>query len=445
MPKEKLTPTRVAEFSADRESWLRDTMTHLAVRARPGGAKLYFFKSTLAYRDIKICIGEVGAVPLDDARATAQLWQRWVSEGRDPRAVLAEQARERDRAAAARRVEEAAAEQEARRREAPALDAWAAYVESRRPRWSASTLDLHQRVSSEGGQPITRGRCVTADRTTQAGALRPLLLLPLAAIDYTRVAAWLKAETARRPGHAVAAFRLLRGFINWCLSHPDYADQAHADACTARVVRDEVPSIKAKDDCLQREQLRAWFTAVRQIQNPGIAAYLQALLLTGARREELAGLRWEDVGFQWFTLTLKDKVEGERTIPLTPYVGALLAALPRRNKWVFSSLASGSGRLIEFGKPHRRACAAAGIEGLTLHGLRRSFGTLAEWVEVPVGIVAQVMGHKPSATAEKHYRRRPIDLLRQWHTKIEAWMLTEASIEPPTTTTVPGRSLRAVT
>jgi hypothetical protein len=41
------------------------------------------------------------------------------------------------------------------------------------------------------------------------------------------------------------------------------------------------------------------------------------------------------------------------------------------------------------------------------------------------------MGHAPSATAEKHYRVRPLDLLRMWHTKIEAWILTEAGIEQP--------------
>jgi hypothetical protein len=66
---------------------------------------------------------------------------------------------------------------------------------------------------------------------------------------------------------------------------------------------------------------------------------------------------------------------------------------------------------------------------LTLHGLRRSFGTLSEWVEVPVGIVAQIQGHKPSATAEKHYRARPLDLLRLWHTRLEVWLLTEAGVE----------------
>ena len=72
---------------------------------------------------------------------------------------------------------------------------------------------------------------------------------------------------------------------------------------------------------------------------------------------------------------------------------------------------------------------AAGLPHLSLHGLRRSFGTLAEWTETPTGVVAQIMGHKPSALAEKHYRRRPLDLLRMWHTKIEAWMLEQAGIE----------------
>jgi hypothetical protein len=41
------------------------------------------------------------------------------------------------------------------------------------------------------------------------------------------------------------------------------------------------------------------------------------------------------------------------------------------------------------------------------------------------------MGHKPSAIAEKHYRRRHLDLLRIWHARIEAWILEQAGIEQP--------------
>ena len=44
-------------------------------------------------------------------------------------------------------------------------------------------------------------------------------------------------------------------------------------------------------------------------------------------------------------------------------------------------------------------------------------------------VVAQIQGHKPtSATAEKHYTVRPLDLLRVHHEKIEAWILEQAGI-----------------
>ena len=63
-----------------------------------------------------------------------------------------------------------------------------------------------------------------------------------------------------------------------------------------------------------------------------------------------------------------------------------------------------------------------------LHGLRRSFASLTEWLEIPAGVVAQIQGHKPSATAEKHYKRRPLDLLRLHHERIEACMLEQAQV-----------------
>jgi len=152
------------------------------------------------------------------------------------------------------------------------------------------------------------------------------------------------------------------------------------------------------------------------------------LLLTGTRPTELRELQWEDLNWQWKGLTVRDKVEGERVIPLTPYLAHLLAGLPRRGPYVFAGIKEGQ----PMSRPHRylvQACAVAGIEGLTLHGLRRSFGTLSEWLEIPAGVVAQIQGHKPSATAEKHYRVRPLDLLRLHHERIEAWILEQAGVQ----------------
>ena len=144
---------------------------------------------------------------------------------------------------------------------------------------------------------------------------------------------------------------------------------------------------------------------------------------------EVLGLRWEDVNTKWKGISIRDKVEGTREIPATPYVLQLLAALPRRNEWVFSSPTSADGRLTEPNNAHTRACQIAGLDNLTPHGLRRSFKSLTEWLEIPAGVVAQIMGHKPSATAEKHYTVRPLDLLRLHHEKIEAWILEQAGVQ----------------
>ena len=121
-------------------------------------------------------------------------------------------------------------------------------------------------------------------------------------------------------------------------------------------------------------------------------------------------------------------VDGLRVIPLTPYVAHLMATLPRRNEWAFSSTTAASGHLVEPRIAHDKACAIAGLD-VTLHGLRRSFASLCEWIEMPTGIGAQIQGHKPQGVREQHYIRRPLDLLRMWYVKIEAWILAEAGIQ----------------
>lgn len=199
-----------------------------------------------------------------------------------------------------------------------------------------------------------------------------------------------------------------------------------ADPAKTKKARETVRKPSVKKDALLRDQLPAWFDAVCQLQNPVIAAYLQALLRIGARADEVLGLRWDDINTKWRGLIIWDKVEGTRVIPLTPCVWHLLAALPHRNEFVFSSTTAVGGCIVIPRNPHHDACTVAGIDGLTLHGLRRSFKSLTEWLEIPAGVVAQIMGHKPSATAERHYTVCPLDLLRMHHERIETWILEQA-------------------
>ncbi|HUW38097.1 MAG TPA: integrase family protein [Rhodocyclaceae bacterium] len=387
----------------------------LGLRITAADARAYIFETRLHGKTLRLTVGDARTWTVGKAQDEATRLKAMCDQGIDPRQVKADLA-----TAATEKRKEAA------RHDLTVADAWSAYVEARRPKWSARHLADHQNIAHPGGDWVVKRK-----RMTEPGALATLMPLKLAEVDTERVKAWLRDEAARRPTQAALAFRLLRAFLNWCADTPDYHGIAGADACQARIAKNTLPKKAAKTDCLQREQLPGWFAAVRAIGNPVIAAFLQTLLLIGSRREELAGLKWDDVDFRWQALTIRDKVEGQRTIPLTPYVASLLAALPRRNEWVFSSPLAKSGRLMEPSVQHHKACAVAGIEGMTLHGLRRSFGTLTEWVECPAGVVAQLMGHKPSATAEKHYKVRPLDLLRSWHVKIEAWILGQAGIEQP--------------
>jgi len=247
------------------------------------------------------------------------------------------------------------------------------------------------------------------------------------------VESWAAREAASRPTSARLAWRLLKGFLSWCSEQPAFAPALMGNPAETKKIRESLGKAGVKQDVLQREQLAAWFAATRQLGNPVTAAYLQTLLLTGARPGEVLEMQWSDLNLKWKGLTIRDKVEGERTIPLTPYVHQLLTALPRRSEWVFSSAISAPDKILKpMSKPHQmhdRACSIAGIDGLTLHGLRRSFKSLTEWLECPAGVVAQIMGHKPSATAEKHYTVRPLDLLRVHHERIETWILNQADVQ----------------
>ncbi|MFL9932705.1 integrase family protein [Paraburkholderia sp. RL18-103-BIB-C] len=435
------------------QSFLWDSDTPgLGLRVTAAGSKAYIFQGKLGGATVRVTIGSPDSWPIETqyrkvdgerredvrgARQEARRLQTLIDSGIDPREHAAgERAAHEERQA------------EARRRDATFGEAWEVYVEARKPRWSERHYRDHVQYADEGGRPRKRG-----DGLTVAGPLATLRPLKLSGFTGERIAAWLESEAAERPTMAALSFRLLRGFIRWAADTPTYRGVIPADAYKARSVKDAVPRVRAKEgDCLQREQLPVWFEAVRDIGNPVIRTYLQALLLTGARREEMAALRWDDVDFQWRSLAIADKVEaGGRVIPLTPYLHFLLLDLKRINDtppnvrgletlkrrgetwtpspWVFASRTSADGKIAEPRIAHKQALAAAGLPHVSLHGLRRSFGTLSEWVECPVGVVAQIQGHKPSAIAEKHYRRRPLDLLRMWHDKIEAWVLGQARIQ----------------
>ena len=427
MAKIAFTAGRVSGFKCPpdkKQAFMWDvTAPGLGLRTTPAGKPAYVFQGVYQGKDIRLTIGSPAAWSIPDAQAKARELQRLIDEGKDPRDL------KREAVAATKAQAEAliAAAAEAASQAVTMGEAWGAYVAERTPHWGDLHRNDHARLTRAGGEAAkrgTRGRGVTV-----AGPLHPLLALPLRDLTAPVIEAWAAHEAQTRPTAARLAWRLLKAFLGWCAEQPEYAPVLPSvNPAKTKKAREALGKAKAKDDSLLKEQLPAWFAAVRNIGNPAVSAYLQTLLLTGARPGEVLAMRWDDLNTQWRGLTIRDKVEGERVIPLTPYVWHLLAALPRRNEFVFASTRNKDTPLTEPNHAHDKACKVAAIDALTLHGLRRSFGTLSEWLEVPAGVVAQIQGHKPSATAEKHYRVRPLDLLRVHHERIEAWILEQAGI-----------------
>ncbi len=403
------------------QAFLRDTKAPgLRVRVTNTGAKSFVFEAKLDRQTIRRTIGDVRDWSLDAARTEARRLAVMIDGGTDPREL--ERQKDADKAA-----QTAIDKAEANANHLTAFEAWQAYIEARTPKWGERHCADHVKLSRPGGELVKRGTHGKMVPGT-AGPLAPLLALPLRDLTATVVQQWAEREGQTRPTQARLAWRLLKAFLSWCNEEPAYSGiVAGVNAAKTKKARESLGKPGIKQDALLKEQLPAWFEHVRQIQNPVNSAYLQVLLLTGARPGEVLALRWDDINTQWRGLSIRDKVEGERTIPLTPYVSHLLHALPRRNQWVFSGVDTDSP-LSRPAQTHERACKAAGLV-LTLHGLRRSFKSLTEWLEIPAGVVAQIMGHKPSATAEKHYTVRPLDLLRVHHEKIEAWILEQAGVK----------------
>lgn len=442
MERVRLTLERIAAFACPdgkQQAFLWDSeVTGLAIRVTASGAKSFIFESKLNRKTIRITLGDVRAWVLTSvwtgrgeerreiqrgAREEASRLKVIVDNGQDPRQVKADILAEAQAARDAGQAAAAALLVQEIRESVTVGDVWPAYVVARAPQWGGLHLRDHVKAMQPGGEPTK-----FVGKLSTPGALASLANTRLIDLTPELIADWAQVEGKQRPTRARLALRLLRAFIFWCAEHPSYKGIMTGNAAQSKSAREVLGKPQKKDDVIQREQLTAWFSAVRQIGNQVISAYLQILLLTGARREELAALKWTDVDFQWMSIRLHDKVEDFRMVPLTPYVALLMAGLPRRNEWVFSSPSAASGYLADPRVAHNQACAIAGLK-MTLHGLRRSFATLAEWVEMPSGIAAQIQGHAPQGVREQNYIRRPLDLLRKWHIKIEDWILEQAGIE----------------
>lgn len=393
----------------------------LRLRLTKAGGKHWQFETRLrSGRLFTRALGEWPAISIDLARREAHRLRGLTEQGIDPREVEAR--------AEAQRAAEAA---EAAAQSVTVDEAWTRYLAEGKPArkdaWKPRYRADLEAMAAPGGQTKKRGQGLTLP-----GPLHPLLALRLADVNEDTLKQWFDEQALRSRHQATRALRMFQGFIRWCSARKEFRGLADRNATKAPAIVESLPRLKRRTDALEAAQVKGWWQGVDQLANRTASIYLRALLLTGARREELAALQWHSVDFQWGKLTLADKVEDTRVIPLTPYLAQLLATLPKSNdekskSFVFASTGK-AGRLTDVRASHAQALKSAGIDHLTIHGLRRSFSLMGEAAGAPAGAIAQIMGHKPSATAEG-YRPRSIDTLRPFAEQIEAHILMLADVQ----------------
>ena len=174
-----------------------------------------------------------------------------------------------------------------------------------------------------------------------------------------------------------------------------------------------------------------------QSGNPYPTAAIKALLLTGCRRSEIMGLRWECVDFERQCLRLSDSKEGKgeaKIVYMNPPVLELLKGLPRLagNPHVIAGERSGA----PFGgldKVWSRVRKAAGLADVRLHDLRHSFASVGAAGGLSLPIIGALLGHK-HATTTARYAHLSADPLRAANdavgARIAAAMSRKADVLP---------------
>jgi integrase len=410
--------------------FLRDTKAPgLRVRAtaistkNPQGLKAFVYEAKLNRQTIRRTIGDVRVWDIEAARMEARRLAVVVRSDKDDPRDLERQ----------RQTANAAAITAATVRAITVGDIWPRYLAEGKPKRKDAfkpryRADL-EAMAGAGGEKKKRGQGVT-----RPGPIFPLLALPLSQVNEDTLKIWFDREVLAGRHQAARALMMFRGFLRWCSSKPEYRAMTNRDAGRAAAILDQLPSTSEnkRTDSVAVAQVPGWWAGVEKLDNRTASVYLKALMLTGARREEVAALKWTDVDFRWRKLTLADKVDKCRVIPLTPYLAQQLATRPRVvgedgvvNPYVFASRTKG-GHISDARASLAKVMLEAGIEKLTIHGLRRTFTRLGRNA-VPAGAVAQIAGHKPSATAEG-YAWMPLDDLRPYAEQIEAHILTKAGV-----------------
>jgi integrase len=183
---------------------------------------------------------------------------------------------------------------------------------------------------------------------------------------------------------ATQTLALIRTVMNW---HATRSDDFVSPVVRgmARTQRSE----QARDRVLSDPELRAIWKADCGM----FGQYVRFLLLTAARRTEVAGMTRDEVeGGDWVLPAARNKTGVELVRPLSRQAQAILDALPKTGAFVWSPNGSGKA-LTNFSNYKTALDKASGVKGWRLHDARRTARSLMSRAGVDKDHAERCLGH----------------------------------------------------
>jgi integrase len=356
-----------------------DDLPRFGIRIKPTGAMAYVVQyRNSASRTRKFALGRVGVLTPDEARQKARRALAAVADGADPSADRRAQRADMTISDLVEHyLDEGPASKPAKK-----ASSWASDASNLR-RHVVPLLGRRQLASLTSDdiqkfqRDVTHGKTRVNEKTRARG----------------------RAIVKGGPAAATRATLVLSAMLQWATDRKFRADNP------GKGVKLNKPT--KRERFLSAAELarlgEAFGKAERQGFNRNSLAILRLLVLTGARRNEIASLQWEHVDFERRALRLPDSKTDAKIVPLGAPALSVLSALPRHKgtPWVFPA-ARGNGHHVGMPRIWRKLRAMARLQDVRMHDLRHGFASIAVADGSSLYLIGRVLGHTQAETTQRY-------------------------------------------
>jgi integrase len=207
--------------------------------------------------------------------------------------------------------------------------------------------------------------------------------------------------------------------------------------------------VASRDRVLSDDELRRVWIASEELPR-AFSALVRLLLLTGQRRDEVAGLEWQELDrerAEWILPAARAKNGREHLVPLPPQVVAEFDALAGREAWPRKGYVlttdAGKSRVSGFSKAKRKLDSEvadlveddeAPVAPWRFHDLRRSVATGLQRLRIPSDWIEAVQNRRKAGVAGTYQRYAFADEKRE---ALVTWGAHVAGILAPKSNVVP--------